>query len=254
MSESPAPTPIAPGAPEAGGNSAGFFQNLLDVYVSPREAFTRIAARPAWILPAAAYVVLTVIFVGTWMSRMDYREFMQTQIEASGQAERLTAEQREQAIEMQAGFMPVMLGLSGTLGPVVSLLVVAGLLLAIYRFFYAASVTWPQSLAVTSWVFFATGLVSTPLLLAVMGLKGYWNLNPQDALQTSLALLVDKATTAKPLYALLGSIDLFSIWIVFLLATGYAAVIRRSTSSALWGVVVPWALVVLAKVVWAAIF
>ena len=88
----------------------------------------------------------------------------------------------------------------------------------------------------------------------MMGLKDYWNLNPQDALQTSLALFVDKATTAKPLYSLLSSIDLFTIWILFLLATGYAAVARRSTTSALWGVAVPWALLVLGKMAWAAIF
>jgi hypothetical protein len=41
---------------------------------------------------------------------------------------------------------------------------------------------------------------------------------------------------------------------VFLLASGFAVASRKTTGSALWGVAIPWALIVLAKVGWAAIF
>ncbi len=254
MNETPASTPVAASTPETGEQPAGFLHNLVDVYFSPGEAFARIARRPAWILPAVGYLVLTVAFSAIWMSKMEPREFMKAQLEQSGQADKLTAEQREQALEQQARFMPIFAWVGAIVGTILTVVVVAAFFLFVYRFFYGGELTFAQSLAVSSWVFFAVGLVTTPLILTVMGLKGDWNLNPQEALQANLTLLLDRATAAKPLWSLLAGIDLFSIWIVFLLATGYAAATRRTVGAAVWGVAIPWALIVLVKVAWAAIF
>lgn len=252
MSESS--TPIAPGTPQDGEKPAGFLQNLIDIYFSPGEAFGRIVRKPAWIMPAVGYLVLVVVFTAVWMNKMEPREFMKAQLEQSGQAEKMTAEQREQVIEQQAKFMPVFGWVGSIVGTVVTLVVIAAFFLFVYRFFYGGELKFGQSLAVASWVLFAVGLVTTPLMLTVLGLKGDWNLNPQEVVQANLSLLLDRTTAAKPLWALLSSIDLFSIWTVFLLATGYAAAARRSFGSAVWGVAVPWLLFVLGKVAWAAIF
>jgi hypothetical protein len=252
MSEPLAPmSSPAPVAPESGG---GFFQNLIDVYFSPREAFTRIVRNPRFLVPLVAYVILVLGFTGVWMQKMDPAEFMKTQIEESGQADRIPAEQREAIIEQQAKWMPIFAWVMGPVGIAVSLLVIAGALLFIYRFFYAAEVSFRQSFAIVTWVFFAVGLVTTPVTLAVMSLKGDWNINPQEAVQANLGLLLEKSSAAKPLWALLSSIDLFSLWMVFLLAVGFAVASRKPTGSALWGVAIPWILIVLAKVGWAAIF
>ena len=252
MSEPLVPTssPV-PVAPESGG---GFFQNLIDVYFAPREAFTRIVRNPSFLLPLVGYVILVLGFTGIWMQKMDPVEFMKTQIEESGQADRIPAEQREAIIEQQAKWMPIFAWVMGPLGIAVTLLVISGALLFIYRFFYAGEVSFRQAFAIVTWVFFAVGLVTTPLLLAVMGLKGDWNINPQEALQANLGLLLEKSSAAKPLWALLSSIDLFSLWMVFLLAVGFGVASRKTTGSALWGVAIPWIIIVLGKVGWAAIF
>jgi hypothetical protein len=133
------------------------------------------------------------------------------------------------------------------------LLVVGALLFFVFRFFYASEVTFKQSLSIVAWTFVATALVSQPLTLLVMFLKGDWNINPQDALQANLGLLLDPQTAAKPLLSLLSSLDLFSFWIMFLLATGFGIASRKATGSALWGVVIPWAIFVLCKAGWAAL-
>jgi hypothetical protein len=246
----PAPSP-APVTPEKPG---GFFQNLIDVYFSPREAFTRIVRSPAFVLPLVAYLVLVLGFTGIWMSKMDPVEFMKVQIEESGRADRIPADQREAIIEQQARWMPIFAWVGGIVGTVVVFLVVAGVLLFVFRFFYASEVTFRQAVAIVSWTFFAVGLVTTPLTLLVLQLKGDWNINPQEAVQAHLGLLLDKATAAKPLWALLSSIDAFSIWMVFLLAVGFGVASRKTTGSALWGVGICWALFVLGKVGWAALF
>ena len=113
----PTPAPVAP--PPAGG----FFQNLVDVYFSPREAFTRIVRNPSFLLPLVGYAILVLGFTGIWMSRMDAREFMKVQIEESGQADRIPAEQREAIIEQQAKWMPIFAWVMGPVGIAVTLVV-----------------------------------------------------------------------------------------------------------------------------------
>jgi hypothetical protein len=251
MSESPpipSPEPITPGKP------GGFFQNLIDLYFAPREAFGRIVPNPTWILPLVGHMVLALIFTGVWLNKMEPGEFMKTQLQEQGQWDRIPVEQRDNLIEQQSRFMPIMGWVGAAVGSPLSILIVAGILLFIYRFFYAGEVGFKQSLAITSWSFFALALLTTPLLLAVFALKGDWNLNPQEVLQANLSLLLDKAETAKPLWALATSLDLFSFWLIFLLASGFGVAVKKTTGSTLWGVVIPWAVIVAVKVGWSAIF
>lgn len=244
----PSPAPVAP------EDAGGFFQNLIDVYFSPREAFTRIVRSPSFLLPLVGYAILVLGFTGIWMQKMDAREFMKVQIEESGQADRIPAEQREAIIEQQAKWMPIFAWVMGPVGIAVTLLGIAVVLMLVYRFFYASEVTFRQSFAIVTWIFFAVGLVTTPLLLLVLQLKGDWNINPQEAIQANLGLLLEKSSAAKPLWALLSSVDIFSLWMIFLLAVGFGVASRKTTGSAIWGVAVPWAIIVLLKVGWAAIF
>jgi hypothetical protein len=248
----PPPTMTTP-QPAPSEKPAGFLQNLIDVYFAPREAFTRIVRDARFLVPAAAFVVVSLAFTAVWMSRMDPNEFIKTQLEESGQWDKIPAEQRTAAVERGAGMMKIF-GWVGPIVAVVVLVVVGGVLFFVFRFFYGSEMSFPQALAVTSWTFLAVGLVTSPLTLAVMGLKGDWNLNPQDVVQANLSLLLDKSTAAKPLWAFLSSMDLFSLWEVFLLAVGFGVASRKTTGSALWGVLIPWAIIVLGKVGWAAIF
>jgi hypothetical protein len=241
----------APVAPDAGG---GFFQNLIDLYFSPREAFTRIVRSPRLLLPLVAYAAIVLVFTGVWMSKMDPTEFMKTQIEESGRADQMSAEQRQMQIEQGARFMGVGGWVFGPVFIAIMLLVVAAALMFIYRFFFAGEVSFKQSLAIVVWVFLAVSIVSVPVTLAVLALKGDWNVDPNQVVQANLGLLLDKSTAAKPLWALATSIDVFVLWMVFLLAVGFGVACRKPTSSAIWGVGIAWALIVACKVGWAAIF
>jgi len=251
MSESPpAPTP-EPVTPEKPG---GFLQNLIDLYFAPREAFGRIVPNPTWVVPVIGGTILALVFTGIWLNRMEPREFMKTQLQESGQWDKIPAEQRENIIEQQSKFMPIMGWVGAAVGTLIFVAIVAGVLLFIFRFFYAGEVGFKQAMAITSWSMFAVSLVTTPLTLVVLWLKGDWNLNPQEVLQANLGLLLDKAETARPLWALVTSMDLVSFWIIFLLASGFAVAVKKKTGSALWGVVIPWAVIVAIKVGWAALF
>lgn len=254
MSDTMTPPPAVEPSPSAAQPSGGgFFQNLADLYFAPRQAFARIVQRPAFILPFVGQLVLAFAFTGIWMNKMDAREFLKAQLEEQGRWDKFTPEQREAVLSSA----PLQMKIFGWIGPAIAtpvmLLLTAGALMFVFRFFFSSEVGFRQSLAIVAWSFFALGLVTTPLMLLVFQLKGDWNLNPQEILQANLGLLVDKASIAKPLWALLTSIDLFSLWMVFLLATGFAVASRKTTGSAVWGVAIPWGVLVLIKIGWTAL-
>ena len=209
--------------------------------------------RPGFVLPLIGHIVLACAFTGIWLNKMDAREFMKTQLEESGRMDKIPADQRETILANAGNQMKIFAWPGAVLAPPIMLLVVGGTLMFVYRFFYSSEVNFKQSVAIVTWTMFAVALLSTPLILLVFQLKGDWNLNPQEILQANLGLLVDKATTAKPLWALLTSFDLFTLWMVFLLASGFAVASKKTTGSAIWGVAVPWLVIVLIKVGWSAL-
>jgi hypothetical protein len=246
-------TPTVP-SPEPEPQARGFLANLFDLYFAPKDAFTSILKKPRFLVPMVLVIALAVTFSVVWVKHMDAREFGKLQMQEAGQWEKLSPEQRDQALSFQAKIMPIVVPVMSLVGPVVMILVTAAVLLLIFREAMASTVGFKESVSITSFSFLAVSLISTPLLLLTMFLKEEWNVDPNQLMATNLAALLDKAETAKPLYALAGSMDLFSFFTIFLLSVGFGVASKRSTGTAMWGVLVPWAVIVALKVGWAAIF
>jgi hypothetical protein len=227
----------------------GFVRNLVDLYFSPGQAFVAITRRPRFWLPFLAYMALMAAFTAVWYYQVDPAQFWRSQLEEAGKWEGIPPENRDSMLAMQTRLFPLIVWAGTLLGGPLSIVLVALVLLLAFRLLYGGNVTFAQALAVVSYSFLATHLLRLPLNLLVMGLKGDWNVNPQEALQANPALLLERSAVGRPLYALAVSLDLFSFWLIFLLAVGFAIASRRGVAKAVWGVVVPWALVVLSKVV-----
>ncbi len=184
------------------GASRGFFQNLSDLYFAPREAFAGVLRVPR--LPAAilGWLALGLLFFGVWMSKVEPREFFKTQMEEGGQWQKMSAERRTAVLDAQTRFFPIFGWVFAIVGPIVFLMVTSAVLMFVYRFFYASEVAFSRALAIVTWSFLAVGLIATPLMLLVMGLKGEWNVAPQEVLQANPTLLLERSETAKWLWAL----------------------------------------------------
>lgn len=243
------PEPVPPAAPAAPEPVPGVFDVLLNLFVEPRTAFAAILKSPGrfWI-PLVGSIVLNLVFTTIWMQKVDARQFMKNQIEESGRADRIPPERMEQVIDQQTRFMKPLSFVSAVVAPPLVIAVLGGLFLFAYRFFYGGELGFKQSLSIVAWSSFAVALVTIPIMLAVYAGKGDWNLNPQTVVQANLSLLMDREGTSRPLWSLAESLDLFSAWTIFLYATGFGLAIRKPTSSALWGVLVPWAIYVAGKV------
>jgi len=251
VNDATAPPAVAPGPVV---RERGFGQHLAGLLFSPREEFASILARPRFWVPLACWMALGIAFTAVWMQKVEPREFLRNQIQLSGRADKMDPGQLERVLDAQARFFKPFGWVSVAVAPPLITFLIALVFLFVFRFFYAGEVRLAQSLAVVAWTFFVVALVTTPLVLVVMSLKGEWNLSPQEAVQANAGMFLDRQTTARPLYSLASSLDLFSFWTMWLLASGYGVATRRTTAAAAAGVVGVWALYVLVKVALAAVF
>lgn len=228
----------------------GPFQQLAGFYASPRETFASVLKRPGFLPPLLALIVLNLVFTAFWMQKVDLVEFSKAQIEESGRADEIIPER----VEQLAKFFRVAFWVGALLGAPIVLLIVGSVYLFVFRFMFGSELSFSQSLTIAAWSFLVVALVTTPLTLVTITIKGDWNVNPQEALQANASLLLEKESTPKPLWSLAGSLDLFSFWSLYLLSVGFGVASRRPSASAVAGVVGPWALYVLGKVGAAAVF
>jgi Yip1 domain len=199
-------------------------------------------------------VLVNTAFTMVWLRKGDHAEIARAQLEEAGVFEKFPPEEHANLVARHARVMPTFAMLGPTVFLPIMVLALAGLFLFVYRFFYASETTFTQSMAVICWCLFASYLLLTILTALVLVLKNDWNVDPRTVIQASPAAVVDRTSVAKPVHALLDSLDLFSVWILFLLSAGYAATARRSVGSAAVGVVVMWGMYVLLKVGLAAAF
>jgi hypothetical protein len=245
----------APAAsPSSSDPSPSLLSILGNLLVAPREAFDAIVKNPSPWPALIGAMLLSLSFTALWTSKMDVREFVKEQVEASPRADQIPPDRMGQIVDQQVRMFPFFAWLGPTVGLITFYALAALLYLFLFRFFYGSDINFRTAFAITSWAFFAVAVVTTPLIALVMALKGDWNLQPHFALQANLSLLGDRATTPRWLWTLLESLDLFSFWTMWLLATGFAVATRRTTSGVLAGVAAPWIVYVLGRMALSAIF
>jgi hypothetical protein len=96
------PTP----APEAQATLSPFAR-VVGVFFSPGKTFEDIARKPSWLLPVVLSTILGLLVSVAINQRINWREFMNQQIEKSPRAAQLSAEQKQQQIEAGAKFAPI---------------------------------------------------------------------------------------------------------------------------------------------------
>jgi hypothetical protein len=237
MSDAALPQPV---------EERSLLSDVGDLFVAPATAFASLLKKCQFWRPLLTWLGLAWAFQAVWLLRVDIAEFLRRQAELSGKP-------MPPMPEAALGLAKIMMWISAFVAVPVVMIVIAAVYLLVFRAFMGTTVTFKQTLTVVGWSMLCVSLVSLPLTFGTMALKGDWNQSPQLAFQASAALLLDPTAVPKWLYSLADSCDIFSLWTLFLLSTGFAVASRRSVASAAVGVVSPWAVYVILKVSLAAL-
>ncbi len=225
---------------------------LLGVLVAPGRTFRSIAARPTWVAPLLAIVLVNLCVGLVAAPRIDYEDIFRQQVARSGR------EVPQEVMDKQVAMMTKNRTLLSVLQSIVAPLGVCLLTLGPWVAFrlLGSELTYLQALSVMLYSFMAqilAALLSLPVLLSRSTL-GYADIRTGSFLKSNLASLIGSEETNHALYALFISLDLFSLWMLILLILGYREVARVSTAKAVTTMIVLWALVVGCKMGWAAVF
>ena len=221
---------------------------------SPGKTFEDIVRKPSWIAPILLSTVLSIIAVVALNQRVNWREYIIQQIEKSSQSAQMSADQKQQRAEVGAKFTVAIVYAAGVIVPVCFALLVGLVMMGAYNLMAGAGARFAASFAIVAHAGMV-GIISTPIFLLVLFLKPYGTIDPDNPVVTNLGALLPEES-ARWLVILCKSLDIFTIWILILIAIGFAAVNPRKLKGAKPYTIAfsVWAVFVLIRVAWAFIF
>jgi hypothetical protein len=243
---------MAPGAEatEEDGSqrvSSNPLQSVGSVLFSPESTFRSLAVRPRW-LPALLVLLLSAFAVSIVLTpKMDMKQVILDALEKQGRE--LTPTQVDQQVNLMK---KVGMGVQLVLQPAFYLLA-AAVFLVLLRLL-GSEIDYRRSLAVT--VHGMLPLVIGALLMIPVVLSrasvSVEEVQGSRLLKSNLAAFAPDGT-GKMALALYSSLDIFTLWSVFLLAVGYQ-VVGKVSAKAAWGTVLAlWAIAIGFKLAMAAI-
>jgi len=247
------PETVLPAAPEPA--SMGAASRVAGVFFEPKKTFEDIARRPTVLFPLIVVILIGVLASFVIARHVDFATIIRQQMESNSRLQQLPAEQREQQIQMWTKLGPVFAYVAAVVWPPLRALIVAAVLMLTAAVLMSAPIKFKQmySLVCFAWM---PAIVYSVLLVVVAYLKPPDEFNPQNPLALNPAAFLDPNTTSKFLYSFASYFDLINFWYIFLLATGIKAAAGKkfAFSNALWAVLLPWIVMVLAGSAWAGIF
>ena len=124
-------------------------------------------------------------------------------------------------------------------------LIIAGVLTGLFNGLLGTELKFAQTFAITAYALLVRALLAALLILLVY-LKPPEDFNIQVS-PFSLAAYMNRLENPKWLMALAGSLDLFTLWCIVLLAIGFSVAAKKlSFTKALTAIAIPWLLFVIA--------
>lgn len=215
------------------------------VFFEPGKVFADLAARPRWVVPILISILMGLSFSYAISTHVGWEQTMRKTFAANPRTADLPAEQREQLIVRSAKFASIAGWVGAILGPPFFVLIIAGVLTGLFNALLGTDLKFAQMFSITAYVMLVRTVYSL-LLILIIYLKP-----PEDfdirVSPFSPAYYMNAQETPKWLMSLAGSLDLFTLWTLVLLAIGFSVAARKlSFGKALTAILIPWLLIVVA--------
>lgn len=225
----------APAAPGTG--SKNLVTRFVGVLTAPRETFADVVANPRWLGMAALVLIVTAICTGGFFAtEVGQTAWLDNMAERAQQAGQEIPEAQWAGMEKMAPYMGALSAGSVVLFGPLMWLITAGLLFAVFNAALGGDSSFKHLFAVvvhSASVTVVQQLFVTPLNYMRQSMSSATNLS------VFLPMLDESSFMAK----LMGTIDLFMVWQVFILAIGLSVLYRRKTSSIAIGLFVVYGIV-----------
>jgi len=216
-------------------------QRLINVFFAPSKTFTDLRRNANWWAPFLIMAIVSMMFVYVVDQKVGFRKVVENQIrlqpKQADRLERLPADQRETAMRQQTGFWRAFSYASPLVG-LIFYAIIAAVLFATFKFAVSADIRFKTMFALVIYAWLPAVFVSLLAIISLLAGVSSDGFMIQNPAATNLGAFLDP--TASPvLYALLSSVDVFTIWSLILMAIGVTCIskVKRGTAFA---VVLGW--------------
>jgi hypothetical protein len=208
--------PAAPPAP-APKDSASAAEDLIDIFIAPSKVYERRAKASPMMPFLIVWVVLSALFfTGKGVLGPVFDAEIQGQLATQMKNNpQLTPDM----VEKMKPMMAISLNVAGVAGPPIVMLVVALIAWIVGRFIMGGNFSYGTALLIVAFAWFPKILegvidLCQGLLLDVTKMSSHFQLT------LGVGRFLDPATTSQGMIALLGRIDLFTLWVTVLIVIG----------------------------------
>ncbi|MDQ6803242.1 MAG: YIP1 family protein [Acidobacteriota bacterium] len=210
------------------------FQRIIGVLISPDETFASIARQPDFLAPLLLILILAVVGGIIFAQRVDFAAPAREAMEQRGN---MSEAQMESALKISAAIGKIF-SYGAPVVSVIVLLIVSAVLLLAFRMMGGEG-TFKQAFAATVYAWMPLTILNIILLVIIMAKTGITALDLPTLVMSNPAFLV----TMKEhpfLFALLASIDIFTIWTLVLFIFGFSHLSKFSKSKSAAVVITVW--------------
>jgi hypothetical protein len=229
----------APATPQPQPESPGLslMARFWGILTSPRETFVDVAARPRWFGMMALVLIVTAVSLGAFFStEVGQTAFLDQAVEQARKAGREIPEAQWAVTQKMAPYMGLIYAASTLLVAPLMWLAVTGILFAVFNAALGGVSTFKQLFAV-----FVHSTAITVIQQVFVTPLNYFRETVSSA--TNLAVFLPMLDEGSFLAKLLGTIDLFMIWWVILLAIGLSVLFKRKTGPIAAGLFVVYGII-----------
>jgi len=229
MSTPSSAIPSMPAAPSS-QPALSEVERVIDTYIAPRKTFMDLRRSASWWLPFILLTISTVAFTITVQKKIGWEAVINYRFAHASFLQKIPPEQKQAVIDKQVASSDRSV-YTTPLFTLIFAAIFAALLLATFNFGLDAQVKYKTVLAVIFYGWLPK-ILTAMLAILVMSIgvepEGFDMENP---VATHLGAILGSNTDSRYLYHALASIDLISIWCIFLIGLGMATISNKKIST-----------------------
>jgi hypothetical protein len=208
---------VQPAEPDAPALS--FPERLMGIFISPGETLAGVARKPGFWAPLIALVVGAVAVAETMLWKIGSERMARMVLEQSKQASNMSPDQMDQAVRQTARILGITVHFGGIVGVPIFLLFLAGLGIFIVNVIFGAKMRFSTVFSLICYANLVS-LLKSLMALALILFGDPDRFNMENTVPDNVGFFLNPTQVSKPLYALASSPDIFTIWMLILVAMG----------------------------------
>jgi hypothetical protein len=198
-----------------------FPERLLGIFISPAETLADVARKPGFLAPLIAVVIAAIAVTETMLWKIGMERIVRMSIEQSSRASSMSPDQMDQAVRQGARIGAIFAHIGGIVVPPIALLIIAGLGLLIVNLIFGAQTKFKKVFSLICYANLVS-LLGSLMAVAVILFGDPDHFNAQNPVPSNVGFFLNPREVSKPLYSLASSADIFTIWLLILIAVGLA--------------------------------